>query len=145
MVTDAPDIARRLLKAIERFDIKAFSELIADEFVMVFPFAPPGLPRRCIGKQQCILNIDSVGKMLSRISFLDVEFFSAADDLEIVFGRARSEALTALGVPYSNDYCFIFRIRNGLVYEHHEYFDPIRVMAAFSAELSHTNQIPQEC
>jgi ketosteroid isomerase-like protein len=61
--------------------------------------------------------------------------FIADDDLVVVEGKG--EMRTKAGVPYNNDYCLIYRLREGRIVEIREYCDSVlteRVLGPFPAE-----------
>jgi len=49
---------------------------------------------------------------------------------ERVVALGHGEALTVHGLPYNNDYAFVFRVRNGLITEVIEYLDTVLVETA---------------
>jgi ketosteroid isomerase-like protein len=44
--------------------------------------------------------------------------------------QARGQAMTTAGMPYHNEYCFIYRVENGQIKEVIEYLDTELVTAA---------------
>jgi uncharacterized protein len=44
--------------------------------------------------------------------------------------QARGQSMTTAGIPYNNEYCFIYRVENGLIVEVIEYLDTELVTAA---------------
>ena len=49
---------------------------------------------------------------------------------ERVVALGRGAALTIHGLPYNNEYAFVFRVRNGLITEVSEYLDTVLVETA---------------
>jgi ketosteroid isomerase-like protein len=97
---------------------------------MFFPYSPPGFPKHISGRAACVAFQRKVFDSFAifRWNGLDLH---ACDDAELVFGTGCSEIILNTGQRYSNEYCLIFRIRGGEVSEFYEYFDPLRLMAAF--------------
>jgi ketosteroid isomerase-like protein len=48
--------------------------------------------------------------------------------------QARGQAVTKAGVPYNNEYCFIYRIADGFIHEVTEYLDTELLMSALGSE-----------
>jgi uncharacterized protein len=133
---DTVSTAQAWLQAIARGDMNRWAELAADEIILTFPFAVAGMPQMCEGKYACRELAGQVAAMLAELVFLDFEFHRSLDDPEVVIAFGRSEAITARGKTYSNDYCFRLSIRDGMVFRHCEIFNPEKVRAAFEQEFT---------
>jgi ketosteroid isomerase-like protein len=80
--------------------------------------------------KQTVLN-DLLRQLQSRLA----DRYRASADRIIAEGpyvvvQARGQAMTTAGTPYNNEYCFIYRIENGLIKEVIEYLDTELVTAA---------------
>jgi ketosteroid isomerase-like protein len=124
-------IAQRWLDTLARADFGAWPELVAVDVRMKFPFAPPGIPSGCEGRDACLAMIQGFFSVIQSFSWHDVQLYQALDP-ELVFGTARSEVMTIFGKPYRNDYCVLLRLRAGKLQEYHEYFNPLPAMAVFA-------------
>lgn len=123
-------VARGFLDALSHADFDAWSLLAAPDVVMVFPYSPPGFPKQISGRAACVAFQRKVASSFASFTWIALDLH-ACDDAELVFGTASSEIVFNSGHRYSNEYCLIFRIRGGEVSEFREYFDPLRLMAAF--------------
>lgn len=132
MTISPEDTAIASLRLTASRDIAGLAAVMAPDIVMRFPFAPPGIPDSCHGKDACLQMTAGIFAMLESFEFLDLEAHQATDP-ELVFVTARSCAKAANGNVYANDYFFKMRVRDGLIVEHEEYFSPLPVMAAFGA------------
>ena len=47
--------------------------------------------------------------------------------------EARGETTTTAGVPYNNEYCFVYRLENGAIKEVTEYMDTELVTSALAS------------
>jgi ketosteroid isomerase-like protein len=56
----------------------------------------------------------------------------AEEDRVVV--QARGQSTTKSGVPYNNEYCFIYRIADGFIHEVTEYLDTELLMSALGSE-----------
>ncbi|MGD2134076.1 MAG: nuclear transport factor 2 family protein [Maricaulaceae bacterium] len=54
-------------------------------------------------------------------------------DGDIVVVQANGENVTAEGTPYCNDYCFVYRLKDGKIVEVEEYLDTELVTSALGA------------
>jgi ketosteroid isomerase-like protein len=80
--------------------------------------------------KQTVLN-DLLRQLQSRLA----DRYRASADRIIAEGpyvvvQARGQAMTTAGTPYNNEYCFIYRVENGLIKEVIEYLDTELVTAA---------------
>ncbi|SKQ86271.1 ketosteroid isomerase-like protein [Mycobacteroides abscessus subsp. massiliense] len=127
------EIVRRFLASLQRLDVPALRELITDDFSWT---VPGGL---------------SISGTYEGKSAFEDEFLSGAAELfapgtlnfDIQHLFAEGEVVVAeyigtgksatTGKPYRNDYCVIFRIRNGKIEVGREYMDTAHVAEALLA------------
>jgi ketosteroid isomerase-like protein len=74
------------------------------------------------GKQSVLTDL--LGELRTRLA----DRYRATAQLMIAEGdrvvvQARGQATTKRGDPYNNEYCFIYRLENGLIHEVTEYLD----------------------
>lgn len=125
------DVAALWLDALARADFAAWDALVHDEVTMRFPFAPPGIPSHCEGREACRKVVRAFFAAIERFEWYEVSLHAAADP-ELVFASARSRARLRNGRDYGNDYCMLLRVRAGRLLEYREYFNPLPAIAAFS-------------
>jgi len=130
MPENAVEVARKFLRTFDSHDFDKWAALVADDAVVNFPFAPPGIPKRYEGRAVFEQNTRGMFSGIEKFTYHDL-VLHGADDPELVFGTARSEALIKGGKVYRNQYCFLIRVRNGRIVEHNEYFDPQAITATF--------------
>ena len=126
---DSLAVARRWLEALAAADFASWPTLVAAEVTMEFPFAPPGLPARCVGRDDCERLIRTFFAGIRQFRWHDLRLHPMRDP-ELVFATARSEVLLATGHAYRNNYCFFMRIQAGLLIEYREYFNALLAMEA---------------
>jgi uncharacterized protein len=127
------ELAHRWLNVLADADYDAWATLTSSDLVIRTPYAPPGFPKVCDGRDVALTIARQYGAILKQFEYLDVDLHTT-DDPELIMGTARSEAVTASGGRYANQYCVLLRVRNGKLIEYTEYFDPLRVIAAAEAE-----------
>lgn len=130
------ELFRTFLDAIARVDAAKMRELADPELVMRTPFSPEGLPTICQGLDNFIVQTKAVFEPIETFRWHDIEVYPAQEQ-DLFFATAKSEVLLKSGKIYKNDYCFVVRTKNGKIIDHTEYFNPLRIIAAF--ELAGTN------
>ncbi len=128
--TTPVDVVRRFLDLLAQADIVNWGKLLAPDAVMLFPFSPPGFPTRYDGRLECEAATRQILSAVKTFEYYDIELEEGKDP-EFVMATARSRATTKTGKAYGNDYVFMFRVRDGLVYYYREYFNPLPIIASF--------------
>lgn len=128
----ADDLLRAWCAAFEARDPDAQVALLADDAVLLAPYAPEGVPPRVDGKDNIAPLMHFVGSLFSayRFTALDVH---ATDEPGLAFGTAHAEITLKNGDPYTQDLVFLVRARGGQIVEYTEYLDPIRAQTALGA------------
>jgi uncharacterized protein len=97
---------------------------------MLFPYSPPGFPTHYEGRAECTAASRGIMSAIETFEFYDVDLH-LGEDPGLVFGTAKSRALTKDGKSYGNDYVLFFRIRDAKIWHCREYFNPLTIMAVF--------------
>jgi ketosteroid isomerase-like protein len=100
--------------------------------VIRLPYAPPGVANEFRGKAAAIAAMTPVWEGKARFDWHDV-VVRQTEDPELLVTTARSEVLLRNGRTYANSYVMLTRIRDGVVVEHVEYFNPLPVLEAYGA------------
>lgn len=90
-----------------------------------------------VGKQVVLTEL--LGSLRARIADrikIASQRFIAEDDLVVI--EARGDNTTRTGLPYNNNYCFVFRLEDGKLVEVTEYADTALVTSALG-DLTVTN------
>ena len=67
---------------------------------------------------------DLVGPLFARFAYRNIpELIMADEDRVVVLAKGHAETME--GRTYANDYCFVFRLRDGMIAEVREYMDTI--------------------
>ena len=110
-----------------RFD--QFPGKISDDFVLRLPFPPPGVPGEFTGRETAQAALQGAAKGRGPLKFFDVVTLRT-EDPHLFVTTCRGEALMNSGKVYRNTYAIFTRIRDGVVYEHVEFLNPLAVMEA---------------
>lgn len=133
MSSPQEDIAIKLLRVLQNKEYDAWDDIVAEDIVVYFPFAPEGMPNRFEGRD----NFRDAGKhffdQTKNYLYYDLETILTQDP-EFVIITGKSKADLQSGKVYENQYVFFFRVRDGKVVEYWEHFNPLNVMKAFFEE-----------
>lgn len=129
-MSDLIPVMRAWLDLVALGPAEAWEGRVARDVVIRLPFAPPGVPNELNGFDRAIEVMSGVWSAKERFVWRDV-VIRRTEDPELVVTTARSEALMRTGQAYANDYVMLTRIRDGLVVEHVEYFNPLPVLEAY--------------
>lgn len=117
---------------IANLDVDAVLASLSDDVLLLAPFAPEGVPRRTEGKQAVAGAYGAVLGIFKSFAWHDVEVLGT-DDPEVAVLTARSEVTLVNDTPYAQQYVVYVRVRDGLIVEVREYFDPAAATAAFAS------------
>lgn len=131
-VTGNATLAREFFRLLSAKDVAAWGELWHPEAVLTVPYPADGFPSEIRGKDEIVDGFHSL--------FANFETFHAnltgvypAGDSDAVCVEYRNVAKLVNGVEYTNDNIAVFRFRDGLISEYHDYFDPRRFQVVVDA------------
>jgi ketosteroid isomerase-like protein len=106
----------------------SFLDMLAEDAVMEFPFAPPGLPRHLDGKAAIRKHVENLGGMIQveRFSSLAVHRTSSGFVLEFTC----SGIGTQTGRAYNQEYVSVITLREGRIVRYRDYWNPLHVLNA---------------
>jgi len=102
-------------------DGSLFVEHLADDVVMRVT-GRNSWSQTFTGKETLLRNLYGVVRSLTQEPRKTTPVRVIADDDHVVV-EARGEMLRKDGVPYENEYCLVFRLKNGKLIEMREYLD----------------------
>jgi len=115
-------------------DGSLFVEHLADDVVMRVS-GQNSWSQTFTGKQSVLRDLFGVVRERTSGVRKTIPLRFVADD-DVVVIEARGEMTSRTGVPYNNEYCLIYRLRDGKIVEITEYNDSVlceRVLGSFSA------------
>jgi ketosteroid isomerase-like protein len=126
------ETARAFFRLLSAKDITAWGELWHPEGVISVPYPADGFPTEIRGKERIVSGFHGM--------FANFESFTAhltgvypAADSDAVCVEYRNAATLVGGAAYTNDNIAVFRFRDGLISEYHDYFDPRRFQVVVDA------------
>ena len=116
-----------------------FADLFAEDGVLRFPFAPPGMPREIRGREAIRATRTSEAGSRSLLVMDAVELVvRQTDDPEVVVTEIEHHGHShALGGPYRFRALAVVRVRDGEIVSYDDYMDPI----AMAALLGRTDEL----
>ena len=133
MIETKPNITSVMRDALgDRIDPAAvtFIDMMAEDFVMEFPFARPGMQTRIEGRTAVLTYLVSVGQGISVDSISHVVVHDTADpEVVIVEFEGHGHSLKT-GEPYDQRYISVIRTRGGKIVHYKDYWNPIQGLKA---------------
>jgi ketosteroid isomerase-like protein len=106
-------------------DYDGYVDLLHDEIVFEFPFAPPGRPKRVEGKADLR---DYLGRYPGRIEFvrlLKMVVHETVDPEVVVLEMSIEGRLKTTGEPYQMGYISVVTVRDGRILRYRDYWNPL--------------------
>lgn len=114
----------------DRLDASAgsFVDMVADDVVMEFPFAPPGMVNKLEGKAAIAEHLHNLGGMLAfdRMSAPVVHSSTDLDVFVLEFSGLGTGVET--GEPFDQQYISVIRLRSGKIAHYRDYWNPLVVL-----------------
>ncbi|MFW2853584.1 nuclear transport factor 2 family protein [Sphingomonas sp. TX0543] len=111
-------------------DATTFVEMMADDGVMEFPYAPAGLATRLEGRAAIAGHLEEAGKMIA-FDRMGEPVVHPSTDPDIVvlefegFGRG-----VTTGEPYDQSYISVIRTSGGRIVHYRDYWNPLVALRA---------------
>ena len=120
----AAEILTQVFQAFTTGNLKVLVDLITEDAVMEFPFAPPGRPRRVEGKDNIIeynMQVLSISKVTG---YTDLEIHQTTDPDCIIVEMTGHGTVLATGNAFERHYIDVFRTKNGRIQYVRDYWNP---------------------
>ena len=125
-----PDMLRRVLGDRLRPNCDTFVDMFAQDGVLEYPFAPPGLNTPLKGQDAIIANFQRIRKLLRIDSVTNVSQIEVSDPNTVIlefYGRGEG---VVTGEAYEQRYVSIIRLHDGRITHYKDYWNPIAVLRA---------------
>lgn len=111
-------------------DTKAWSEMLAEDVVVDFPYAPAlGLPGQIRGRQAMHDHIANSLKTMPDLVFSNLRTYPTTDPDLIWFEVHGSANVPSTGKAYEQDYVVKLRVKDGMIVSYSEYWNPLALRA----------------
>jgi uncharacterized protein len=132
-MTPTPTAVQVLRKSLDRFlakDMKGWTELCDETVVAEFPFAPEGSPARIEGRAALYEYLRNYPSFIDVRKLPTLTAYSTNDPNVAIAEWSASGTVIGNGNPYEMRYATFVTIRNGLIVNYREYWNPIAFLAA---------------
>ena len=110
----------------------SFFDMLADEAVMEFPYAPANSPNRLVGKAAIRSYMEGVASRL-RIDHFAPPVIHPTPTGYVLETRCEGVALQT-GKPYNQDYISVITLRDGHIVHYRDYWNPLVTLEAMRAD-----------
>jgi uncharacterized protein len=108
-----------------------YAELLTDDAVYEFPFAPAEFPSRVEGKEAIVKYMIGLPQLADNWQFWDLTFFATTDP-DVVFVEFKGSAeVTATGRKYEQTYIGRIEMRGEKMSKYREFWNPQVIADAF--------------
>jgi ketosteroid isomerase-like protein len=130
--TAVTQLLRNSLDTFLAKDMKAWSELCADDVVAEFPFAPEGMQNRFEGKEALYAYLKDYPSFIDVKSLPTLKIYGTDDDNVAIAEWSVSGVVIGNGNPYEMSYATFVTFRDGLITNYREYWNPQAFQKAMS-------------
>lgn len=120
----AVDLLRRSLDTFLAKDMKAWTDLCADDVVAEFPFAPEGAPARIEGREALFDYLRGYPDVIDVREIPAVRVYPTDDENVAIAEWSVKGSVVSNGNPYKMSYATFVTFRDGLIANYREYWNP---------------------
>ncbi len=125
-VESFPAMLRRVLGSRLAPDAATFPDMFAaEDGVLEYPFAPPGLRSPLVGRDAIVANFQVIRKLLRIDSVTDVVAYEMNDPQLVVLEFAGHGEGLNTGEDYEQRYISMIRLRDGRIAHYKDYWNPL--------------------
>ncbi|SFF54082.1 nuclear transport factor 2 family protein [Streptomyces mirabilis] len=128
----AVDLLRRSLDTFLAKDMKAWTDLCADDVVAEFPFAPEGAPARIEGREALFDYLRGYPDVIDVREIPAVRVYPTDDENVAIAEWSVKGSVVSNGNPYNMSYATFVTFRDGLIVNYREYWNPQVFLNALS-------------
>ena len=129
-MNDDRDLVRHWLEVMPEGRFDELEGRVSPEFVLRLPFAPPGVPTQFAGREVAQQALSGSAKNRSPLVFENLMLLGT-EDPGLFVATASGQATMASGKVYRNEYAIFVRVEQGMIVEHIEYMNPLRILESF--------------
>ena len=128
----ATQLLRNSLDTFLSKDMKAWSELCAEDVVAEFPFAPEGSQSKFEGREALYAYLKDYPSFINVKSLPTLKIYGTDDSNVAIAEWSASGEVIGNGNPYEMSYATFVTFRDGLIVNYREYWNPQAFMKAMS-------------
>jgi uncharacterized protein len=126
----AAQLLKRSLDTFLAKDIKGWAELCDENVVVEFPFAPDVATRKLVGRAAIYEYLKNYPSVIDVQRTPTLKINSTDDPNMAIAEWSVSGRVISNGNPYEMSYATFVTVKNGLIVNYREYWDPMAFMAA---------------
>ena len=131
-VDDNAAIAREFFALLSRKDVQGWSQFWAEDGRILVPYPPEGFPDTIDGREAIVSGFRDLFDNFETFTTRLTGVYPAADS-DAVTVEYLVDAQLRSGPRYTNTNIAVFRFRDGMISEYHDYFDPRRFQLVVDA------------
>ncbi|MBD2074295.1 nuclear transport factor 2 family protein [Phormidium sp. FACHB-592] len=128
----AAQLLKRSLDTFLAKDIKGWAELCDENVVVEFPFAPDVASRKLVGRAAIYEYLKNYPSVIDVQRTPTLKIIATDDPSMAIAEWSVSGRVISNGNPYEMSYATFVTVKNGLIVNYREYWDPMVFMAAMS-------------
>jgi hypothetical protein len=130
-----PAMLRRVLGDRLASEATTFPDLFAaEDGVLEYPYAPPGLKTPLVGRDAIIANFQIIRKLLRIDNVTDVVVHEMDDPQVVMIEFAGHGEGLITGEPYDQRYISVIRLRDGHIVHYKDYWNPLALLRTLKGE-----------
>ena len=128
--SEAAQILKRSLDTFASKDMKAWSELCAENVVVEFPVAPEGSPSKLEGRRAIYEYLRNYPSMIDIKAITASKIYPTDDPNTAIADWSVDGTVISNGNPYIMSYATFVTVQNGLIVKYKEYWNPLAFLKA---------------
>lgn len=128
----APQVLQRAMDLFLAKDMKGWSELCDENVVVELPFSPDPAGRRIVGRTAIYDFLKDYPKAIDVKSLPTLKIHATEDPNVAIAEWSVSGRVVSNGNPYELSYATVVTVRNGLIVNYREYYNPQAFLAAMA-------------
>lgn len=126
-VQDFPAMLREALGNLVASDAATFIDMLAEDAVMEFPFAPPGLPKRLQGRDAVASHLVKLARLITFDSIGPARRVARDGETTVLAFEAIGKGIET-DAAYDQRYISVIETSGGRIVRYADYWDPLVVV-----------------
>jgi ketosteroid isomerase-like protein len=115
-------------------DAHTFLQMLSEDAVMEFPFAPEGITQRLEGREAVAAHLNALSGILNINGFTAPFVYRDSDKGVTTLEFSCQGSAVQNGKPYNQDYISVITVRDGHIVHYRDYWNPLVVLEAMAPE-----------
>lgn len=128
-VQDFPAMLRTVLGDRLAPEAETFVDMLAEDAVMEFPFAPEGLPKRSEGRAAVAEHLQRLARLISFDRIGQASVLAQDGETTVLTFEAVGRGLLS-GAAYDQSYLSVIDVRDGRIVRYRDFWNPLAVVRA---------------